>query len=88
MLDCENFWAFHERYQLEKASPVPEQYRRHICSRLGVQHVKAPDAEYSGKPIWLEHFEKRGCNAVLAEGGGKCWFSAIWFPLVGKKSER
>ena len=84
--DCnECFLAFHEGCQWEQATALAEQKRSIICSMLKLVHVAVPD-DYCGCLLGLGQPVDKGCVSNLAEGGGKCWFSSIFYLLVGKKS--
>ena len=59
--------------------------RRELCSQLQLKHVKVPEENSEGALYGLGEPEQLGCVSKLAEGGGKCWFSATIFLLVGQK---
>ena len=60
--------------------------RLRLCSKLGLTHVRVPD-DYSGSQIvGLGEPPEMGCKSELALGSGLCWFSTIYYLLVGKKS--
>ena len=87
MHDCaECFWAFHEGSHWEQAKAVAEQERKQLCVRLGRTHLKVPDNYLGDGFLGLGAPERKDSVSRLAEGGGKCWFSSIYFLLVGKKS--
>ena len=86
MHDCEKcFWTYHKGYEWEQASSVQERTRKSLCRQLQLKHVRVPEEYSEGALYGLGEPEQLGCVSRLAEGGGKCWFSAI-FLLVGQKS--
>ena len=88
MHDCsECFWAFHEGCAWEQAVSVAEDKRKEIRQQLQLVDATVPDIYgANGRLPGLGIPALIKCVSKLAEGGGKCWFSAIYFLLVGKKS--
>ena len=87
MHDCEKcFWTYHKGYEWEQASSVQERTRKELCSQLQLKHVRVPEGYGEGALYGLGEHEQLGCVSKLAEGGVKCWFSAIFLLLVGQKS--
>ena len=79
------FWTFHQGHSWEQACGVLEKVRKEYCTRLSLVHVRVPDNCGDEGLVGLGEPEVMSCASNLAEGGGKCWFSALFYLLVGKK---
>ena len=80
------FWALHQGHGWEQAISVAASKRVGICEQVGLKHRRVAD-EYKGERlVGLGHPSDISCKSVLGQGGGECWFSAIYFLLVGQKA--
>ena len=82
--DC--FWSYHQGHEWQQVSCVTKATRVRVCEKLSLTHVKIPDNYVGSKLIGLGEPPVKSCKAVLAAGGGECWFATIFHLLVGKKS--
>ena len=75
-----------EGHRWERATSVSESARKQVCEKLSIKFTTIRD-DYSGlRLVGLGEPEEATCRAILAQGGGKCWVSSIFFLLTGKKS--
>ena len=81
--DC--FWTFHRGNSWQQATAVSEERRRNLCQQLDLKHEKVPD-RYENALLGIGAPDEISCSSRLAEGGGLCWFSTVYYLLVGKKS--
>ena len=79
------FWTLHKSNDWERASGVPRETRLEICGRFGLTSHKVVEGDNCGCMVNLVESEAVPAKAVLAEGGGKCWFPNVYL-LTGKKS--
>ena len=85
--DCpECFWAFQEGHRWERAVSVKAKRREEICLKWGLKFKDVPDMYEGERIIGLGEPPMATCKAVLAQGGGKCWVSSLFFLLTGRKS--
>ena len=85
--DCpECFWRLHEGNQWQRAVSVPRLRREQICNQLGIQFKQMADNYIGGKVYGLGQPKAATCRSNLAEGGGSCWFSSLFYLLTGRKS--
>ena len=80
------FWAFHQGHNWEQATSVAAEKRIKLCGQLGWKHVLVPDDYQGGRLLGLGAPSELPCKAVKALGGGLCWFSTMFYLLVGQKS--
>ena len=65
---------------------MSESARKQVCEKLSIKFTTIRD-DYSGlRLVGLGEPEEATCRAILAQGGGKCCVSSIFFLLTGKKS--
>ena len=87
MYNCPQcFWSLHQGHGWEQAISVAAAKRMHICQQVGIEHIKIPDKYQGVKKLGLGRPSNIDCKSVLAQGGGACWFSSLFYPLVGQKS--
>ena len=81
------FWRFHQGHAHESASKLSKEKRKELCSLLGWKWEKLSDAQGRNENDVLSVGEptEAKCVAILAEGGGFCWFSSIYYLPVGGK---
>ena len=82
--DC--FWSFHQGHAWQQVACVKKATRLRLCEKLGFTHIGIPDDYCGSKVVGLGEPAEKNCKAILATGGGECWFSTIFYLLVGKKS--
>ena len=81
----ECFWAYHKGCEWQQAVCVSKATRLRLCKKLGLTHVKVPDDYVGERTVGLGEPSQMSCKAILASGGGECWFSSIYYLLVGRK---
>ena len=70
----------------QHATSVAAETRQKSGQKLDLQFHAVKD-DYSGSAaVWITEPDEAGCRAILAEKGGKCWVSSVFFLLTGKKS--
>ena len=85
--DCpECFWAMQEGFRWERACAVPPCVREKTCEKLGLKFQSIKDNYFGSRTFGLGEPAEVSCKAVLAQGGGKCWASSVFYLLTGKKS--
>ena len=60
--------------------------RIRLCKKLGLTHVRVPNDCTGSKIVGLGEPPEMGCKSEMALGSGLCWFSTIYYLLVGRKA--
>ena len=85
--DCPQcFWKYQKGYRWQKAVSVAPEVRKETCLKFGLKFHQVKD-EYRGLGVLsLGEPKEMSCKSILAEGGGKCWVSSVFYLLTGRKS--
>ena len=62
------------------------QRRLDLCTQLKTVHKRLTDNYWSS--VGLGEPPDASCKSILSEGGGKCWFSSVFYLLTGNSYER
>ena len=81
----ECYWIFQKGSSWQQATGVAEERRKGLFQQLGLKNARLPDW-YEEALLGTGDPEKISCSSRVAEGGGLCWFSTVYYLSVGIKN--